>query len=365
MRQFAILIASVVLLGSISAQEDDNRDTVIRDDGRPMYVYVGSEGLEELTYSVTENAASSQTLRYTEVSGVRYHGMGDGFWQRARQAQNADDNQTAADNYLRLYENALQEWERAYGLYGHGVMLETMGKHAEAIPIFRRFLEEMPEHRLVLNVLYRLGMNLVWADQSDESDQILERLKELSRGRMARRAENRMKAITALLYIVKDQFKEAERHARIRFSIDHDEAWVFGDKEIWQHWSMVWGKALEEAEEWRDAVRHYEGMLKPLGNDPAARATITLKLAELKLRDSNEDGALYDFLVLDAMPVGSPTARARARLFAASIMLKRADQAESDQQERMRDVAKVMLQAVASSEEADYAPKATKLLESL
>ncbi|MFW5828922.1 MAG: tetratricopeptide repeat protein [Planctomycetota bacterium] len=347
----ALLVATMLpLIG-----EEEDRDLLFRADGRVVRTYVERELREHLEHKVQKSMAQPQEQRYRELRGVHYHGMDDpnSFWARATTAQRNGDWGRAAENFKKVYQSATREWEQTYGLYSLGLMLERLGQWQDAADVFGKFQEDFPEHRLVLNALYHQGVSLAMAEQYDGAQAVMGQLEELSRGRAARDAESRMRAIEALVAVAKGNTAEAQRRARsVRIRFEEGDRFLYGNKDVWLHWSRIWGNTLEAAEEWDAAARHYEEVLEQVMDDPSKSPELLLTVARIEIKAEEAGAALYRLLRLDVLPIGSTRQRSEARVLAAGIMLDQAEELDGDERDNHLLAARTMLEAVTQVAEA-------------
>lgn len=351
----ALLVIFCSLSFSVGSAETDNRDSIVKSDGREIRAFIIDEKIGEMVYSAKLSDASLQTVRWKDVKSFSYYAQEGSLWQGPIEALANGDYETAMKQFsgiggiskvsevwtLKEEWETILTWKRAYGLFYLGVTLETMNNRAEAATVFGILAEKMPEHRLSMYAIFRQAINL--ALSGGDPKPAIEAMKKFTTTDAAALAGDLEKAMSVVALSVTDFTKAARESGRLRSRFREDVA-------DWIYWRELWSSILLEQGDVEGALNFYDEMLGKLGSLPKYSGHITLLKARALKSSGKPDDALFLYLKADVLPFLGQSELAESRLEAAKIYLERLKGMEDgDEKTRIADLCKGLLNGVVTN----------------
>ncbi len=348
-----LLLCSFVLNIAAAA---DNRDTIVKRDGKTVRAYILDEKISEMVYSSRPEGGSEQTVRWKDVKSFSYKAQEGGLWNGGPiKAMYDGDYDGAAKSFAgiggisnaegdwKLKEKeeweAIPKWKRAYGLFHLGDALEKKGERAEAAKVFGILAESLPEHRLALYAIFRQGINL--ALSGGDAKAALAGVKKFTTTDAGSLAGDMEKALGVIIHVGNDDMAKAKREAgRVRSRFREIPAdWIF--------WRELWSGILLEHKEFDAAMIIYDELHQRMGSSPKRRGRTAIAKARALKAAGKTDEALFYYLQLDVLPFAGTADIAEARMEAAKIYIERIKEMEDgDEKIRITELAKQLLNGV-------------------
>lgn len=347
-------LATVIVLAlalPAAVAEDARGKDVILADKRKIHAIVYHEKLDGIEYKTSEVLPTMQTMRWSDIRGIVYHGMeGNSYFATGKRDMQAGQFEMAAQRFASLAAGAdKREWEQAYGSYYEGVAWERAGAYDKAAAAFGRLVESLPEHRFVADAAYRQGINLARAGEAEAAVAVADFLEQYAKDTRERSATQRANAIRTAIAALRGDIDEAQ-------SLSRKVTLSSRDGETYLHWGQFWADFLMQRERYADAASTYGRLLENAEVDPVDTATLSLGYGIALAKDNNRDRALTALMRLDALPYGSPEQRLEARYWIGRLMWELAQERRESDRDRVAAFAEAsivearrMLESVAQS----------------
>ncbi|MDA3962372.1 MAG: hypothetical protein PF961_16415 [Planctomycetota bacterium] len=335
---FPLLLLGLGYVAPLAAAADPDAKDLIIGEKRKIYAVVYTEKRDGIEFKTSPVLPQMQTMRWSEVKRIVYHGMeNNGLFAVGQKDMAAGQYEQAAGRFQALaIGEEKREWEQAYGWFYEGVAWERAGLYDKAAAAFANFVENLIEHRMYADALYRQGINLARTGDyagAEASAAALDALYETSRNRGD---QQRGAAIRAAIEALKGNMDEAISLAR-RVTLGKR------DGDTYLHWGEFWAGHLSSQQQYADAASAYNRLLENSEADPAATAGLSLGYGLALALDGSRDRALTVLMRLDALPYGSPEQRLIARFWIGKLMWELAEERKGNERERVATFAQEMV----------------------
>lgn len=297
----------------------------LRDKG-PAQRWVVGEDAESVRWKANpDQPGDGSTTPRTQVRSITYAFMRQsGAWSQGMEARERGRYEESAELFGQLAGGG-REAEQVVGSIEAGISWDLAGNREEAAKSFMLVASKFPKHPLALDARYRLGMALALA-KDPKVEEVAKALEADSKDiRIGQMANVRAAAVRAAMSLAAGPSgaTEMRRHAaKASFSPENERA-------VWLHFNLVVADALRAQGQGKDAAAIYERMLPALAEDPANAARVHLGMG-LSRMEADKQGAIIEFLHLDALPFGSPDQKCEARFHAGRLLFEEHQRMEKD-----------------------------------
>ena len=325
LRPAALLLANALALAGLATAAEADR--LYLRDGRTQEVFaVEAESADEVVFKNTEQAQPSKR-KAKEIARVVYGGMlaEDGAWAQAMASRDLGRYADAAESFAQIATGA-KEWQQVYARLAQADCLELLAKFEDAAKVIEAAITAAPNHRLMPDLRYRLGMAKARAGDKAGATAVADAFAKQAKDANTPGADARAAAVRTVLSGDPARYDQDARKVTFKAT---------DEPETWFHFNTWLAEALRGGKKLREASRVATD-LQRAAPDARSRARATVLRGACLLDSGDAQGALVEFLRLDALPSGGEDQRLIARFQAGRILSDLAKAAAVAKDERQK-----------------------------